>query len=517
MPRPARTVHDNITYRMDKIRRIAAWLAMAWLAVAVAAGQDARLPKREFRGAWLQVINGAYMGLPPGAMQARLLAQLDSLQAMKVNAVLFQVRPEADALYRSALEPWSRFLTGRQGQAPAPEWDPLAFMVRECHRRGMELHAWMNPYRAQLNRRVPLAEGHVARRHPEWFVAYGNQLYFDPGLPESRRHILAVVRDVLARYDVDGIHLDDYFYPYPVAGEAFADDASFARYGQGFAGRAAWRRENVNLLVKELHACIRAEKPWVKFGIAPFGIWRNAGSDPSGSATRGLQNYDDLYADVLEWVRRGWVDYLIPQLYWEIGHAAADYAVLLPWWAEHAAGRPLFIGQDVARTVRAADPSDARRHQLGAKLALQRATPGVEGMCYWSGFVLCANEGQSAAALAGRYHRAPALQPRFPFIDGDAPRRVRKVRKAGTPDGAALFWASPKGEGWRDEAAQYVVYRAARRRHLDTGDPAQIAGITRHPFLLLPARRLGRREWYAVTALDRLGNESRPVRVKVRR
>ena len=191
--------------------------------------------------------------------------------------------------------------------------------------------------------------------------------------------------------------------------------------------------------------------------------------------------------------------------------------MLLPWWAEHAAGRPLFIGQDVARTVRAADPSDPRRHQLAAKMAMQRAMPGVEGVCYWSGFVLFANEGGSAAALAGRYQRTPALQPRFPFIDGDAPRRVRRVRKVATPDGAALFWTPPKGEGWRDEAVQYVVYRASRRRKLDVDDPAQIAGVTRHPFLLLPARRLGKREWYAVTALDRLGNESRPVRVKVRR
>ena len=243
-------------------------------------------PKREFRGAWIQCVNKQFQGLTPDAMRANLLHQLDALQQAGINAIIFQVRAEADALYPSSIEPWSRYLTGRQGVAPAPAWDPLQFMIEECHRRNMELHAWINPYRAKTKGTDVLAPNHPCRQHPELFVEYDGQLYFDPGFPESRKHIIRVVRDIVTRYDVDGIHMDDYFYPYPVPGLKFRDVASFSAYGVGFTSIADWRRNNVNTLVRELHQAIHETKPWVKFGISPFGIYRNKREGVDGSNTR---------------------------------------------------------------------------------------------------------------------------------------------------------------------------------------------------------------------------------------
>ena len=252
-------------------------------------------PKREFRAAWIQSVNGQFRGMPTEKLKQNLIGQLNSLQKAGINAIIFQVRPEADALYASRLEPWSRFLTGVQGKAPEPYWDPMQFMIDECHKRGMEFHAWINPYRTKTTLKSELAPNHVYNVHPEWFVTYGDQLYFDPALPESRRHICMVVSDIVSRYDVDAIHMDDYFYPYPIKGKDFPDDASFARFGGGFSNKGDWRRSNVNVLIKKLHETIREIKPWVKFGVSPFGIYRNESSDPLGSKTKGLQNYDDLY------------------------------------------------------------------------------------------------------------------------------------------------------------------------------------------------------------------------------
>ena len=273
-------------------------------------------PKREFRAAWIQAVNGQFRGMPTDKLKQTLINQLNSLQGAGINAIIFQVRPEADALYASQYEPWSRFLTGVQGKVPEPYWDPMQFMIEECHKRGMEFHAWINPYRVKTSLKNELSPIHIYNSHPEWFVTYGDQLYFDPALPESRNHICKVVTDIVSRYDVDAIHMDDYFYPYPIKGKDFPDDASFARYGGGFSNKADWRRSNVNILIQKIHETVRGLKPWVKFGVSPFGIYRNQKSDPLGSDTNGLQNYDDLYADVLLWARKGWVDYNIPQICW---------------------------------------------------------------------------------------------------------------------------------------------------------------------------------------------------------
>ncbi len=473
-------------------------------------------PKREFRGAWIQAVNGQFQGMAPDKMRQVLIEQLNSLQAAGINAIIFQVRPEADALYQSTYEPWSRFLTGVQGKAPSPVWDPLQFMIDECHKRNMELHAWINPYRAKTKGTTTLAGNHPSKFYPEQFFSYDGQLFFDPGYPENINYICKIVKDIVSRYDVDGLHMDDYFYPYPVSGLAIPDDVSFARYGRGYADRNDWRRDNVSRLVKAVHETVHQCKPWVKFGISPFGIYRNKKSASNGSDTNGLQNYDDLYADILLWVDKGWMDYNIPQIYWEIGHPAADYETLIYWWADHAKNRPLFIGQDVMRTVKNADRQNPAIHQQARKMQLQRSLASVGGSCQWPASAVVDNAGNYRDALIQSYHRYPALMPKFPFIDDKAPSKVRKVKPVWTEDGLILFWSAPKAKTEMDRAVQYVVYRFEKGEKVNLEDPSKIVTITRNTFYPLPYDDGKTKYRYVVTALDRLQNESKGAKKTVK-
>ena len=473
-------------------------------------------PKREFRAAWIQSVNGQFRGMPTEKLKQNLIGQLNSLQKAGINAIIFQVRPEADALYASRLEPWSRFLTGVQGKAPEPYWDPMQFMIDDCHKRGMEFHAWINPYRTKTTLKSELAPNHVYNIHPEWFVTYGDQLYFDPALPESRRHICMVMSDIVSRYDVDAIHMDDYFYPYPIKGKDFPDDASFARFGGGFSNKGDWRRSNVNVLIKKLHETIREIKPWVKFGVSPFGIYRNESSDPLGSKTKGLQNYDDLYADVLLWAREGWIDYNIPQIYWHIGHPVADYETLVKWWARNTENRPLFIGQSVMNTVQNADPKNPSINQLPRKMALQRAYQTIGGSCQWPASAVVENAGKYRDALIAEYHKYPALPPVFDFMDNEAPAKVRKMKPVWTEDGYILFWTAPKYKEEMNRAVQYVVYRFNDKEKVNIDDPSHIVAITRDNFYKLPYEDGKTKYRYVVTALDRLHNESKSVGKKIK-
>lgn len=473
-------------------------------------------PKREFRAAWIQSVNGQFRGMPTEKLKQNLIGQLNSLQKAGINAIIFQVRPEADALYASRLEPWSRFLTGVQGKEPEPYWDPMQFMIDECHKRGMEFHAWINPYRTKTTLKSELAPNHVYNIHPEWFVTYGDQLYFDPALPESRRHICMVVSDIVSRYDVDAIHMDDYFYPYPIKGKDFPDDASFARFGGGFSNKGDWRRSNVNVLIKKLHETIREIKPWVKFGVSPFGIYRNESSDPLGSKTKGLQNYDDLYADVLLWAREGWIDYNIPQIYWHIGHPVADYETLVKWWARNTENRPLFIGQSVMNTVQNADPKNPSINQLPRKMALQRAYQTIGGSCQWPASAVVENAGKYRDALIAEYHKYPALPPVFDFMDNEAPAKVRKMKPVWTEDGYILFWTAPKYKEEMNRAVQYVVYRFNDKEKVNIDDSSHIVAITRDNFYKLPYEDGKTKYRYVVTALDRLHNESKSVGKKIK-
>ena len=473
--------------------------------------------KREFRGAWIQCVNGQFQGLSTEKMQQTLSYQLDELQRDGVNAIIFQVRPECDALYQSSIEPWSRFLTGQQGRAPQPYWDPLQWMIDQCHARGMELHAWINPYRAKTKSTAALSAQHIAVQHPERCFDYDGLKILNPGIPENRDYICMVAKDIVTRYDVDGIHMDDYFYPYPAAGQQIPDDVQFRQYPNGFSNRGDWRRNNVNLFIRQFYETVHQAKPWVKVGISPFGIYRNKRSADIGSQTNGLQNYDDLYADVLLWVNNGWLDYCVPQLYWEIGHKSADYATLIQWWNKYASARPLYIGEDVERTVKATDPQRPGQHQQPAKRALTEQMPGVKGSVLWYAKAVVDNVGNYGTMLRQYYWRYPALQPQMAFLDNAAPKKPRKLKPVLMEDGnLVLFWTAPRSKKWSDEATRYVVYCFAQGETINTDDPSHIVAITPQTFVRLPYTDGTHRYTYVVTALDRLQNESKPVKKTVK-
>ena len=472
-----------------------------------------RHPKREFRGAWIQAVNGQFTGMEETQMKIYLTQMLDNLQKVNVNAIIFQVRVEGDALYPSPYEPWSRFLTGEQGCSPG--WDPLAFMVKECHSRNMELHAWINPYRARTKTTKLVALEHPSIKCPDKFIEYQGQLYFNPALQYNRDHICRIVRDILTRYDVDGLHIDDYFYPYPVKGVEFPDDKWFEM--SGCADRGDWRRENINHLIYQLHRTVREVKPWAKFGVSPFGIYRNEGNWEYGSKTNGLQCYDELNADVLFWIEQGWVDYCIPQVYWEIGHPVADYEELVAWWAKYASKRPLYIGQDVMRTVNAKDSTVACGHQQQRKYELQRANNNISGSCFWDAASAANNVEGYRDFLADGYYRYPALMPKATFIDAKSPAIVKGVRMVEDENGHILLWLvdGDKSMDVMDAPLRFVVYCFADGEKVDTENPANIMTITANRYFRIPREMKGD-YLFVVTVLDRLQNESKGVKCKVK-
>ena len=468
-------------------------------------------PKREFRGAWIQAVNGQFMGMKEQEMKGYLTTMLDNLQKVNVNAIIFQVRVEGDALYVSQYEPWSRYLTGTQGKDPG--WDPLAFMVAEAHKRNMELHAWINPYRACTKGTTMRAKNHQSVLNPARFIKYEGQLYFNPSLQENRDHICKIVADILTRYDVDGLHIDDYFYPYPVNGKAFNDDKWFR--ASGYENKSLWRRQNVNLLIEQMFKTVRATKPWAKFGVSPFGIYRNEKSWEWGSRTNGLQSFDDLNADILYWIEEGWVDYCIPQVYWEIGHKAADYETLVQWWAKYASKRPLYIGQDVNRTVKAKDTENPARHQLVQKMNMQRAQRTVMGSCLWDAASAANNVGGYRDILAQSYHRYPALMPSMPFIDDKAPKKVKGVELIEDNGSNVLVWIPAECNDYMNSSVAYVVYRFTKGEKVNLSSSANIVTITKSTYYKIPAGEKGKYT-YVVTALDRVQNESKGVKCKVK-
>ena len=464
---------------------------------------------REFRGAWIQCVNGQFMGMSTADMQKTLTYQLDELQKDGANAIIFQVRPECDALYNSSIEPWSRFLTGEQGKAPSPYWDPLQWMIEQCHKRGMELHAWINPYRAKTKTTHVLSPKHIAHKRRDLVFEYDGQYILNPAYDENRQYICHVVGDILRRYDVDGLHIDDYFYPYPAAGCTIPDENLYRRNPGGHSNIGDWRRYNVNLFMKEMHDTIRAVKPWVKFGVSPFGIYRNKKSDPNGSDTRGLQNYDDLYADVLLWINNGWVDYCVPQIYWQIGHPTADYKTLIQWWDRNASARPLYIGEDVERTVKYKDDDNPNQHQMPAKYKLHDFANNVQGTVLWYAEAAVDNIGNYGMMLRNVYWRNPALQPLMPFISKKQPGKPRKVKMVWTSDGPMLFWTAPKAKSkskdWASNAHQYAVYC-----------DGTLVAITSDTFFKLPYVDGKTKHTYVVTSLNRIHNESKAVKKKIK-
>ena len=380
-------------------------------------------PKREFRGVWIATVQN--IDWPASKVdgvakqQSDMGILFDSLSRIGINAVVFQVRPSADAFYQSNLEPWSEWLTGVQGQAPDPLWDPLQHALNLSHAYGMEFHAWFNPYRTVVSTSSSsVSAGHISNTHPEWNLQFGTLKMLDPGLPEVRNYVTSVIMDVVRRYDIDGVHFDDYFYPY--SGITTEDQASYTAHGGGMP-LGDWRRENVNKLVHMVHDSIRAAKPKVKFGISPFGIWRNSSTDPLGSATSGTQSYDALYADTRHWLQEGWLDYVTPQVYWRMGFTIANYSILVPWWDDNSFGRHVYVGQAPYRMF---NSDNWPAWEIVNQINLNRSRSNVLGSIHFSAKYFQRSTYNARGlndTLKNLVYQVRALRPTMPWIDAVPP------------------------------------------------------------------------------------------------
>jgi uncharacterized lipoprotein YddW (UPF0748 family) len=464
---------------------------------------------RQLRGMWLTTVLNIDFPSRPGLTEAQVkeeyLGWLDLAAQQRHNAIFVHVRPSGDAFWPSEFAPWSEWLTGKR-DGKSPGWDPLAFMITEAHARNLEFHAWFNPYRGTQPAPsgpgadfTQLAPGHPLLVHRDWAIAYPRgkaaRLYFDPGNPDARRYVEDSMLEAVRKYDIDGVHFDDFFYPYPVAGQDFPDDASYARRGQG-KSRADWRRDNVDTLVREMSERIKQLKPWVKFGISPFGIWRNRTSDANGSDTKGLEAYDAIYADTRKWVRQRWLDYIVPQLYWNIGFAKADYAKLLPWWARlvRGTGVQLYIGQADYRVGEKgawSDPAELDRHLTMDEKA------GVQGEVHYSAKQVRANRLGAETRYRDRHYAAPALIPVMPRLPAAPPEAPRLTGATRAPDGSLRFAASAgPGPG----AASWALYRVS-------GAAAVLVATGRTGTEVIDPLPPSTPAQYCLAGLDRSGNE----------
>lgn len=471
-------------------------------------------PKREFRGAWICTL--ANLDWPTKAavnseiQKTEFRRIIDNLSAAGMNAVFVQVRPAGDAFYPSALVPWSQYLSGRQGQPPSPYFDPLAFMVDECHDRNIEFHAWFNPFRALSHIQYSsIAPNNPINYHPEWFFNYGISKYFDPGIPEARHYLVRVIMEVVRNYDIDGIHLDDYFYPYPISGQPIPDSRSFRLYGHGYTDIKAWRRHNVDAFVEELADSIFLNNPSVKFGISPFGVWRNDDEDLRGSGTvRALSAYDELYADTRKWLKYGWVDYMVPQLYWKIGSDRAAFDVLLEWWDKQSSDRHIYIGHAIYLLQSEPRPTWAKASEFVDQVELCRSQDQICGSAWFRCKSIMENAGGITNSMKYEIYNHFALVPTMPWIDSIPPNRPIDLKIFPQTEGLYLAWEEPEPAEDLDLPAYYVVYRFADGQPNDLDDPRNIIALCRERHYLDETADPGRTYTYAVTAVDRLHNES---------
>ncbi|HEU6448321.1 MAG TPA: family 10 glycosylhydrolase [Verrucomicrobiae bacterium] len=458
---------------------------------------------REFRGAWVTVVANnqdwpSSPNLSVAQQKAELISLLDRAQQLHLNAIIFQVRPACDAVYQSSIEPWSAYLTGTQGKAPQPFYDPLAFAIQEAHKRGLELHAWFNPFRAwHLLSKSPVAANHISRTHPEWIRHYGSQLLLDPGEPAVRDYVARVILDVVKRYDVDGIQIDDYFYPYPekdASGRVleFPDFATWKKYGQpNGIGLEDWRRQNVNEFVQKIYREVKAAKLWVKVGISPFGIWRPNNPAP----IRGMDAYATLYADSRLWLANGWVDYLAPQLYWPIDPPAQSFTTLLNWWTQqNKMQRNIFSG------ISAANVGDKfPANEIARQIAATRAQSGASGEIFFHLRNLLDDPRLNQIARAG--FSQPALGPAWPWLSSTLPKKPKLLLKS-TKDGLDIHW-----ENSGDAAPWQWVLQVMGTNHLWTTHIFPATQMTASFGKPVPNA-------ISIRAVDRLGNLSEPAAVR---
>jgi len=506
---------------LDKLRSLTPALFFLLMMLGGLAG-SAQSPKYEFRAAWVTSVENidwpSKKGLPVDSQKVEFIRLLDMHKRNGLNAVVVQVRPAADAFYASPYEPWSEWLTGVQGKAPDPYYDPLTWMIEETHRRGMELHAWCNPYRAvKTIGRSSVATDHITRKHPSWFVRFENTLYFDPGNKEVQQYVTMVIRDLVRRYDIDGLHFDDYFYPYDIveggpAGKDFPDNGSYVRYGGGMSV-GDWRRSNVDSVIVMISRAIKEEKPYCKFGVSPFAIWRNRSQDPEGSETSGgVTDYDNLYANILLWLKRGWVDYVVPQIYFDFDQPRAPFGPLLDWWAKHSYGRHCYIGLGIYKAFerRAAwhDPN-----QIPRQIRAMRTYPEVQGAVYFSSSSFNTNPFGWCDSLQNNYYNYPALIPPMPWLDSAKPHDPLFHIEYDSKDGTGTAWLSKGDVG--DSLRGYAIYQTdSATINIDSIHASAFVPfdpVAEYIVHLPAAEEKGPVHYYFVTAISRNNVESRPV------
>ncbi len=471
-------------------------------------------PKRELRSAWITTFTNldwpSKRGLSSTEQKAEFLNIINEFEENSINAVIGQVRASSDAFYKSELSPWSEWLTGTQGKAPDNGFDPLAFMVKECHDRNMEFHAWFNPFRAVSHVRFSsVSDDHITKKKPEWFFQYGNTMYYNPGIPEVRAYICDVVKEVVKNYDIDGVHFDDYFYPYSIEGETIPDDKEFKKYARGCQNIDDWRRDNINLLIQEVSQTIKATKSHVKFGVSPLAIWRNHKQDPDGSFTNsGQSSYDNLYCDTKLWIEENWVDYMAPQLYWSTSNQYANYNHLINWWTKHDYDRHLYVGHAIYKL-------DTRnRHSFGTdelvkQVDISRKNGKVNGNIYFRAKAFVSNHQNFQKTISESIYRYPSLVPPMTWIDSVAPSEPLKLKAKIKDDVVHLKWKAPKYEVASDSAAYYVIYRFEEGEDLNLNLSNKILSIQKTTEFNDSTANSEKCYQYAVTAVDRLHNESK--------
>ncbi len=471
-------------------------------------------PKYEFRAVWIATVDNidwpSKGNFNTESQKAEFIRQLDMHQRNGINAVIVQVRPAADAFYPSQYEPWSEWLTGKQGQPPADYYDPLQFMIEETHKRGMEFHAWCNPYRAVFKiGQSSISPTHITRIHPDWFLNYGDTKYFDPGNKEVQQYVTEVIRDMLSRYDVDAIHFDDYFYPYRIPNREFPDDASYKKYGNGLS-KENWRRSNVDSIIVMLNKAIKSEKKYCKFGISPFGVWRNRDKDSVGSDTHaGQTNYDDLYADILLWLKNGWIDYVAPQIYWEFELKAAPYGVLLDWWSKHSYSRHCYIGLGIYKAGVNAAWRD--KSQLPRQIVALRETPNIQGMIFFSSTTFQRNPNGWNDSLQNNYYKYPALIPPMPWVDSTKPH-APIIRTAYNSDSSSTVFLQK--DSLDDDLRGFAIYKTGKENErIDSMTVFQFIPYSTDAKFMLPLVSALKKNGfsYYVTAISKRNNESVPV------
>ena len=474
--------------------------------------------KREFRGVWVATVENIDWPNKPGEstmqQQDEMLKLLDAHQQIGINAIIFQIRPAADAFYAKSSEPWSKYLTGQQGKAPDPFYDPLQFTIDEAHKRGMELHAWINPYRATKDGNfASLSPQHITNIKPEWFFIYEGMKLFNPGLPEVRAYIVKVVLNIVDQYDVDGIHMDDYFYPYPAKGQKIMDEASFKQYGQGFASIDDWRRNNVDQLIKTLSDSIHSHKPRMKFGVSPFSIWANRYQNPEGSDSHGGNTYYNQYADSRKWVMKGWVDYNVPQIYRPIHDTLVDFHKMIDWWGLNTYNRHLYIGQAPYRIIENKLPLYRNPAEIPNQIQYLRNNLRVQGSVFFSSNTLVKNPLGVTDSLKNNFYRYPALPPVMLWLDSIAPNPPLNLKVKAEDKRNLLMWDVPELALDKEAVYGYVIYRFQKDEAININDPSHILRIlygTETSFTDLTGKP--EQEYiYVVTALDRLKNESEPA------